>query len=195
MVHSSCQISATLTSGRSWQQNAVQSTEGDPFINFGVTPLLSYSLVKSSSFQDKATLFLISLAVIISVLGILITMVILGFLKFRRSLQVATLSAYFENGKPSLQSVDLMDPSVFPEERMTPARSVWSTDQQRARSKTKDVSPFPSVSSEPPILPLPNQINHTALPPSQSQASQFARSTKSMEKKPKSPASHHISSG
>ena len=193
MVHSSCQISATLVSGKNWQQNAASPQPGDPFINFGVTPLLSYSLVRSSSFQDKTTVFLISLAVIISVLGILITMVILGFLRFRRSLQLATLSAYFENGKPGLQSVDLRDPRLFSDERLTPAKTIWSTDQQRSRSKIKDFSPPPSVSSEPPILPLPMQINHNSISPSHTQASQFARSTKTVEKIPNSPASHHIS--
>ena len=192
MIHNSCQISATLISGRNWQQNAVHSSAIDPFANFGVTPLLSYSLTMSSSFQDKTTVFLISLAVIIAVLGILISAVIWGFLKFKNTLQLATLSAYFENGKPNLQSVDLMDPRLFSEERLTPARSILNTEQRRSKSNTRECSPPPSVTSEPPLLPLPSQIHHSSISPSQTQASKFARCLKTVERKASSPASHHI---
>ena len=104
-------------------QIAIHPKTGDIFLNFGVTPLISYSLSRSSSFQDKATIFLISLAVIISILGILISLVIYCFLRFRRNLQMATLAAYFQNGKPSLQSVDLMDTNMFEQDRKNSAKS------------------------------------------------------------------------
>ena len=189
MAHTSCQISANLVSGRSWKQMAVHSEAGDPFINLGITPLLSYSLSKSSSFQDKATVFLISLSIISSILGILIFLVIVCFLRFRRKLQMATLSAYFQNGKPSLQSVDLMNVASFQEDRMTPIKSIGP--ERRSQSLAKDSPPPSPVLSEPPLRTLPNSLGIQPL--GQSQAFQFARSLKTVERKANSPASHHTS--
>ena len=191
MIHQSCQISTSLVSGRSWKQIAIHPKTGDIFLNFGVTPLISYSLSRSSSFQDRATIFLISLAVIISILGILISLVIYCFLRFRRNLQMATLAAYFQNGKPSLQSVDLIDTNMFEQDRKNSAKSTMM--DKEPPSTCQDDSPPPSISSEPPLMPLPTSLNHLSM--AQTQASQFARSLKTVERKANSPASHQIGTG